>query len=148
MTLHHAPTDHADHRRFHFHIEFHPPLRKPNLLKYLAGPEIGGGNFLSDTLPEAKAEDLRAFKRALHDRPEAALADVRALLDRLRELHRNIRDAVVTACEEQQVEALSRVDRQAADDTIYAVDVISENILLRFLRNVARAFVCSGSGRA
>jgi len=59
MTLHHAPTDDADYRGFHFHIEFHPPLRKPNLLKYLAGPEIGGGNFLSDTLPEDKAQELR-----------------------------------------------------------------------------------------
>jgi len=59
MTLHHAPTDGADYRGFHFHIEFHPPLRKPNLLKYLAGPEIGGGNFLSDTLPEDKALELR-----------------------------------------------------------------------------------------
>ena len=59
MTLHHAPFDGEDHSQFHFHIEFHPPLRKPNLLKYLAGPEIGGGNFLSDTLPEAKAEELR-----------------------------------------------------------------------------------------
>ena len=45
---------------FHFHIEFHPPLRTPNLMKYLAGPEIGGGNFLSDTSPEEKAAELRA----------------------------------------------------------------------------------------
>ena len=59
MTLHHAPTDGGNHDSFHFHIEFHPPLRKPDLLKYLAGPEIGGGNFLSDTLPEDKAEELR-----------------------------------------------------------------------------------------
>jgi UDPglucose--hexose-1-phosphate uridylyltransferase len=59
MTLHHAPTDGGDYGTFHFHIEFHPPLRKPNLLKYLAGPEIGGGNFLSDTMPEEKAEELR-----------------------------------------------------------------------------------------
>ena len=66
------------------------------------------------------------------------MADVRALLDPLRELHRNIRDAVVTACEEQQVEALSRVDRQAADDTIYAVDVISENILHPFFEELSR----------
>jgi UDPglucose--hexose-1-phosphate uridylyltransferase len=29
-------------------------------LKYLAGPEIGGGNFLSDTSPEEKAAELRA----------------------------------------------------------------------------------------
>jgi UDPglucose--hexose-1-phosphate uridylyltransferase len=59
MPLHQAPTDGKEHRGFHFHIEFHPPLRKPNLLKYLAGPEIGGGNFLSDTSPEEKAQELR-----------------------------------------------------------------------------------------
>jgi UDPglucose--hexose-1-phosphate uridylyltransferase len=61
MALHQAPTDGGDHRGFHFHIEFHPPLRKPNLLKYLAGPEIGGGNFLSDTSPEQKAAGLRGL---------------------------------------------------------------------------------------
>ena len=60
LTLHQAPTDGADHRGFHFHIECHPPLRKPHLLKYLAGPETGGGSFLSDTRPEAKAAELRA----------------------------------------------------------------------------------------
>jgi UDPglucose--hexose-1-phosphate uridylyltransferase len=59
MPLHQAPTDGKDYSGFHFHIEFHPPLRKPNLLKYLAGPEIGGGNFLSDTSPEEKADELR-----------------------------------------------------------------------------------------
>ena len=61
MALHQAPTDGGDHRAFHFHIEFHPPLRKPDVLKYLAGPEIGGGNFLSDTSPEEKAAELRAL---------------------------------------------------------------------------------------
>ena len=60
MALHQAPTDGRRHEGFHFHIEFHPPLRKPNLLKYLAGPEIGGGSFLSDTSPEEKAAELRA----------------------------------------------------------------------------------------
>jgi UDPglucose--hexose-1-phosphate uridylyltransferase len=60
MALHQAPTDGATYDGFHFHIEIHPPLRKPNLLKYLAGPEIGGGSFLSDTSPEEKAAELRA----------------------------------------------------------------------------------------
>ncbi len=59
MPLHEAPID-GDCRGFHFHIEFHPPLRKPDLVKYLAGPEIGGGNFLSDTSPEEKAAELRS----------------------------------------------------------------------------------------
>lgn len=65
MPLHQAPTDGGDYRSFHFHIQFHPPLRKPNLLKYLAGPEIGGGNFLSDTSPEEKAAELKS-QSAIH----------------------------------------------------------------------------------
>jgi UDPglucose--hexose-1-phosphate uridylyltransferase len=60
MVLHQAPTDGRPHPGFHFHIELHPPLRKPGLLKYLAGPEIGGGNFLNDTAPEEKAAELQA----------------------------------------------------------------------------------------
>jgi UDPglucose--hexose-1-phosphate uridylyltransferase len=60
MPLHQAPTDGGAYDGFHFHIEFHPPLRRPNLLKYLAGPEVGGGNFLSDTSPEEKAAELRS----------------------------------------------------------------------------------------
>lgn len=59
MVLHNAPTDGDDHAGFHFHVELHPPLRKPDLLKHLAGPEIGGGSFLSDTWPEDKAAELR-----------------------------------------------------------------------------------------
>jgi UDPglucose--hexose-1-phosphate uridylyltransferase len=59
MALHQSPTDEATYDGFHFHIEIHPPLRKPSLLKYLAGPEIGGGSFLSDTSPEEKAAELR-----------------------------------------------------------------------------------------
>ncbi|GHO49818.1 galactose-1-phosphate uridylyltransferase [Ktedonospora formicarum] len=60
MALHQAPTDGGDYSPFHFFIAFHPPLRRPSVLKYLAGPEIGGGNFISDTSPEAKAAELLA----------------------------------------------------------------------------------------
>ena len=69
LTLHQAPTDGGDYSGFHFHIECHPPLRKPHLLKYLAGPEIGGGNFLSDTLPESKAEELRRLSDVHYKTP-------------------------------------------------------------------------------
>ncbi len=61
MVLHQAPVESGDTDAFHFFIAFHPPLRQPDLVKYLAGPEIGGGNFLSDTSPEAKAAELRAL---------------------------------------------------------------------------------------
>ncbi|HEX6766259.1 MAG TPA: galactose-1-phosphate uridylyltransferase [Polyangiaceae bacterium] len=64
LVLHQAPTDGRAHAEYHFHVEIHPPLRKPNLLKYLAGPEIGGGSFLSDTAPEATAAELRAASGA------------------------------------------------------------------------------------
>ena len=40
-----------------------------DLLKYLAGPEIGGGNFLSDTSPEAKAAELKALPAVHHAAP-------------------------------------------------------------------------------
>jgi hypothetical protein len=74
MTLHQAPTDGGDYGASTFHIQCHPPLRKPHLLKYLAGPEIGGGNFLSDTRPEAKAPSCsrcRTSTTAMRD-PRAA----------------------------------------------------------------------------
>jgi len=61
MPLHQAPTDGGDYSAFHSFIAFHPPLRQPQVLKYLAGPEIGGGNFLSDTSPETKAAELQAL---------------------------------------------------------------------------------------
>jgi len=72
MPLHNQPTDGGNYDGFHFHIQFHPPLRKPNLLKYLAGPEIGGGNFLSDTSPEEKAKELRA-QSEIHHKTETAI---------------------------------------------------------------------------
>ena len=60
MVFHQAPTGGELSQGYHFHVQIHPPLRKPGLLKYLAGPEIGGGNFLNDTAPEDKAAELRA----------------------------------------------------------------------------------------
>jgi UDPglucose--hexose-1-phosphate uridylyltransferase len=69
MPLHQAPTNGGDYRDFHFFIGFLPPLRRPGTVKFLAGPEIGGGNFLSDTSPEEKASELRA-QSTVHYREE------------------------------------------------------------------------------
>ena len=71
MPLHQAPTDGSSHGEFHFYIGFLPPLRQRETVKYLAGPEIGGGNFLSDTSPEEKAAELRA-QSTVHYRETAA----------------------------------------------------------------------------
>jgi UDPglucose--hexose-1-phosphate uridylyltransferase len=70
LALHQAPTDGREHPGFHFHAELHPPLRKPNLRKYLAGPEIGAGSFLMDATPEDKATELRAISSTHYARSQ------------------------------------------------------------------------------
>ncbi len=61
LAVHQAPVGH--HPAYPFHIEIHPPLRAPGLLKYLAGPEVGGGSMTNESDPDEKAAELRA---ALH----------------------------------------------------------------------------------
>lgn len=57
--LHNAPTeDKPENNDFHFHIEFYPPLRSPDKLKYLAGFESGGGNIINPIMPEDAAPQL------------------------------------------------------------------------------------------
>jgi len=60
MAVHQAPTGGAGRGRGHVHVEFYPPLRTAEKLKYLAGSEQGAGTFISDTLPEESALALRA----------------------------------------------------------------------------------------
>jgi UDPglucose--hexose-1-phosphate uridylyltransferase len=59
MVIHGRPSDGKNYDHYHFHIEFYPPLRTANKLKYLAGSETGAGFFINDTLPEDKAAELR-----------------------------------------------------------------------------------------
>jgi len=62
-----------------------------------------------------------------------------ALLEPLRRLHERVRDSVVAACERSALDELALVDEDATEgDTIYAVDRISEDSLIRmFEREVA-----------
>ncbi|MDR3710798.1 MAG: galactose-1-phosphate uridylyltransferase [Capsulimonadaceae bacterium] len=60
MSIHQRPTDGQDYADiYQFHIEFYPPYRTKDKLKYLAGSEAGVGAYINDTLAEEKAEDLR-----------------------------------------------------------------------------------------
>jgi UDPglucose--hexose-1-phosphate uridylyltransferase len=61
MAIHGRPTDGGDHAAYHLHLEFYPPHRAADRLKYLAGSELGAGVFINDTLPEATAARLRAL---------------------------------------------------------------------------------------
>ncbi len=44
---------------FHYHIEFYPPMRDPDKLKYLAGFESGGGNIINPVKPDQAAGQMR-----------------------------------------------------------------------------------------
>lgn len=54
------------------------------------------------------------------------------LMNPLRRLHCQIRDEVLAKCEETALEDLSRIDHDSLGDTIYAVDRVSEDILIGF----------------
>lgn len=62
MVMHQAPTDGKDYKFYHWHLEFYPPYRTKNKIKYLAGCESGAGSFINDTLAEEKAAELRRIK--------------------------------------------------------------------------------------
>jgi fructose-1,6-bisphosphatase/inositol monophosphatase family enzyme len=54
------------------------------------------------------------------------------LLDSIIELHNQIRSAVVAACENASLEAVSSIVKEEEGDTIYAIDRVSEALLLEF----------------
>jgi UDPglucose--hexose-1-phosphate uridylyltransferase len=59
MAMHQRPPGRG-HRHYHFHIEFYPPNRAADKLKFLAGSEIGAGAFILDARAEETAAQLRA----------------------------------------------------------------------------------------
>ena len=58
MAMHQRPPGRAA-RHHHFHIEFYPPNRTKDKLKYLAGSELGAGAFILDARAEDTAKTLR-----------------------------------------------------------------------------------------
>jgi fructose-1,6-bisphosphatase/inositol monophosphatase family enzyme len=59
------------------------------------------------------------------------------VLPLIRALQRRIRDEVLAACRREAIETLSRVAAEEGGDTIYAIDKISEALLLEELGRVA-----------
>ena len=57
MGLHASPN--LEDNKFHFHVEFYPPLRHGDKPKILAGSESMAGVFIMDILPEESAKVLR-----------------------------------------------------------------------------------------
>ncbi|QQS45071.1 MAG: inositol monophosphatase [Acidobacteriota bacterium] len=58
--------------------------------------------------------------------------DIRSLLGPLKKLHQRISREVVAVCEQSSLENLSSIERDDEGDTIYAVDRVSEELLIEF----------------
>lgn len=66
------------------------------------------------------------------------MVEIRELLEPIRTLHERIRAAVVDGCEKASFDEMSRVVEEAEGDTIYAIDRVSEELLVEFFeREVA-----------
>lgn len=67
------------------------------------------------------------------------MPEITELLLPIRELHARIRDAVVAACETSALEELSSVSEETEEDTIFAIDRVSEDLLVAFFRDEVAA---------
>lgn len=67
------------------------------------------------------------------------MSDARRLLPAILALHDRIRDAVLVAFETQHRDELAGVAHDEEGDTIYAVDRVSEEVLVEGLREIARS---------
>ena len=61
MCMHNAPVNSGDFSQdFHFHIEFFPPMRSADKVKFNASSETGAWAHCNPTCPEDTAQELRA----------------------------------------------------------------------------------------
>lgn len=68
MAFHQAPVDGGDYLDYYrLHVEFYPPHRGPNVLKYNAGSETGAWAFTNPSSPEDKAAELKAVYATIED---------------------------------------------------------------------------------
>jgi hypothetical protein len=70
------------------------------------------------------------------------LRDAEALVAAIREVHEAIRDEVIAAFERQSIDELSAVVGDDAGDTVFAVDRLSETVLLARFAELATRWPC------
>jgi hypothetical protein len=70
------------------------------------------------------------------------IRDAAELLTHLRAIHAAIRDAVIAACEQSAIEHLAIPLGDEGGDTIYAVDRVSERVLLAHFAELATRWPC------
>ena len=68
------------------------------------------------------------------------MRDIHELLQPIQQLHSLIRDRVVAACEDSATEDLSVIAKEEEGDTIYAIDRVSEEVLIEFFEREIAPF--------
>jgi fructose-1,6-bisphosphatase/inositol monophosphatase family enzyme len=63
------------------------------------------------------------------------IKDIGDFLPIIKALHERIRNAVVAECERSALESLSRIAKEEEGDTIYAIDRVSEELLVEFFES-------------
>src|SRR4030095_11602303 len=58
------------------------------------------------------------------------MESIQSLIEPLKRLHRQIREEVVESCERSRLQDLSAIAREQEGDTIYAIDRVSEELLV------------------
>lgn len=76
------------------------------------------------------------------------IRDANRLLAQIRAIHESIRDKVVASCEQQAIEQLSTIVGEQAGDTIFALDRVSEEVLIKHFTALGRerSFVLIAEG--
>ena len=69
MCMHNAPVNGEDPSEYyHFHVEFFPPMRSADKIKFNASSETGAWAHCNPTAPEEKAKELRAAHKKFLDK--------------------------------------------------------------------------------
>src|SRR5258708_4714034 len=76
------------------------------------------------------------------------IRDIQVLLERIRAIHAAMRDKVVSACEQATTEQLAEIVAEQAGDTVFAIDRVSEEVLLEHFAQLGQewSFVLIAEG--
>src|SRR5262249_26407098 len=133
-----APGANRRRRLFGFSLSHRVP---PTVEKAELAQVFGGARNRRRQLPERHLSGGQGGRTAFRprrslqtaSREQCRMSDIEALLGPIRRLHESIRDAVVAACERTAPDQLASIDRDDEGDTIYAVDRVSEDLLIDFI---------------
>ncbi len=59
------------------------------------------------------------------------MSEIASLLEAILQIHAEIRDHIISACETASIEQMAQIHHESSSDTIYAIDRISEDMIIK-----------------